>query len=129
MKSPNTIDSAPESLQLIEAWLIRHGYVANTRWVAANSRWHGPAVPNTITGWLLTWSLRTTKGWVECGSLLVAAGVAHSPTTTLFTSESAGSRASDASTRVASTPEKHGLKSQPQVRAKRSGGGGGKLVR
>lgn len=128
MMSLNTIDSPPESLQRIEAWLIKHGYVANTRWVCANSRWHGPAVPNTITGWLLTWSLRTTKGWVECGSLLVAAGVAHSPVTTLFTSESTGFPASNA-TSATSTPEKNGLKSQPLVRAKRSGGGGGKLDR
>jgi len=105
MTSQSTIAYPPESLRRIEAWLIKHNYVAHTKRVSPGTPWRGPAVPSTTTGWLLTWSARTMTGWAECGSLWVADGVGPSPITTLFTSESTGSRASNPNS-VASTPEK-----------------------
>lgn len=94
----STTGCPPESLRLIEAWLIRNGYIAAISRVTPSILQADPGVPNTITGWRLTWSLRTTRtknGWEEFGSLWVADGAGPSATTTLFTSASLGSHVSD----------------------------------
>lgn len=74
MTSQNTTGSPPESLRGIAHWLTSNGYVIGLKQVSQGSLLPGPGVVNTITGWRLTWSRKTTKGWVECGSLLVEDG-------------------------------------------------------
>lgn len=74
MTSQIITDSPPESLRGIAHWLTSNGYVIGLKRVNRGSLLPGPGVVNTITGWRLTWSRKTTSGWVECGSLLVADG-------------------------------------------------------
>ena len=86
MTSQNSTDWPPESLRPIAHWLTRNGYVIGLKRVRPGTLSPGPGVVNTISGWRLTWSRKTTKGWVECGSLLVEDGEVPFPTTILSTS-------------------------------------------
>lgn len=74
MKSPSITDSPPESLLRLVAWLNNNGYVHGMKRVSPTSRLPVLGVPSTTTGWRLTWSRRTTRGWVESGSLWAADG-------------------------------------------------------
>lgn len=74
MKSPSTTGCPPESLLRLAAWLSNNGYVHGMKLVSPSSQLPDLGVPSTTTGWRLTWSRRTTRGWVESGSLWVVAG-------------------------------------------------------
>lgn len=99
MTTQNTSDSALESLRAIAHWLTSEGYTIGIKRVSPGSLQPAPGVVNTITGWQLTWSRKTTNGWAECGHLMVADGEAPLRLTTQSISALRGFLADDCTPR------------------------------
>jgi len=75
MTQPPSTDSGLESLRPIGLYLTRRGYTVNIRRASVDTQLRDQVAVSTTTGWLLTWSRKTTRGWEVCGSLWAGIGV------------------------------------------------------